>query len=229
MRDETERERSREELQASLAEKDALLKEIHHRVKNNLQVITSLLALQSTAVEDDATRTLFDEAVNRVRAIGDIHDLLYRSPDLARVDFNLYLSRLADNLVSFYDVDGNRIHVRVDAGSVKLPLAQAIPCGLLVNELLTNALKHGFPNGRAGAVLVKLDSDDGECILTVSDDGVGLPPDLAVENTPSLGLRLVSVLANQLRGVLRVHREPETRFTVLFPGSGSEADTTVQQ
>jgi PAS domain S-box-containing protein len=223
MRDDTERQQSREELQRSLAEKEALLKEIHHRVKNNLQVITSLLTLQSTAVEDDGTRALFEEAVNRVRTIGDIHELLYRSPDLARVDFNLYLNQLADHLMSFYAVDRRRIRVSIDGGNAKLTLAQAIPCGLIVNELLTNSLKHAFSDKESGEVQVTLHGENGQCTLTVADNGVGLPPGLNIDNTPSLGLRLVSVLANQLQGELRVHRECGTKFVIVFPGSRPES------
>jgi PAS domain S-box-containing protein len=222
MRDETERRNVKEQLTSSLAEKEVLLKEIHHRVKNNLQVITSLLTLQSDTVEDEHTRKLFDESINRVRTIGDIHELLYRSPELARVDFSFYLKRLAQSLCSFYGVDQSRIAVRVEADDPKLQLAQAIPCGLMVNELLTNSLKHAFFDGRAGEIRVALRCEDGVCLLEVADDGVGLPEDMTVENTMSLGLKLVSVLAQQLGGEVQLHRNSGTRFVVSFPVSGSE-------
>jgi PAS domain S-box-containing protein len=221
MRDETERRRAREQMTSSLIEKEALLKEIHHRVKNNLQVITSLLTLQSDTVEDDAIRTMFEEAVNRVRTIGDIHELLYRSPDLARVDFNLYLNRLAQNLWSFYDVDRNRISVRVNAEKSGLELAKAIPCGLLVNELLTNSLKHAFPEGRSGEIRVTLECEGRRCLLEVTDNGVGVSPEVTIENTTSLGLKLVSVLAQQLQGNVHLDRNGGTRFVISFPDSGS--------
>jgi PAS domain S-box-containing protein len=221
MRDETERRQAKEQMTRSLAEKEALLKEIHHRVKNNLQVITSLLTLQSDTVEDDATRTMFEEAVNRVRTIGDIHELLYRSPDLARVDFDLYLNRLARSLSSFYGVDQTRVAVRVNAQTTGLELAKAIPCGLIVNELLTNALKHGFPEGRSGEIRVTLGCEGGTCVLEVTDNGAGMPDEVTIENTASLGLKLVSVLAQQLGGEVRIHRNPGTRFAVSFPDSSS--------
>ncbi|HYP12940.1 MAG TPA: PAS domain S-box protein, partial [Bryobacteraceae bacterium] len=223
MRDETERQQAKEQLTSSLAEKEVLLKEIHHRVKNNLQVITSLLTLQSDSVEDDATRTMFEEAVNRVRTIGDIHELLYSSPDLARVDFNLYLSRLAKSLSSFYGIDQTRIAVRVTADNTKLELAKAIPCGLIVNELLTNCLKHAFPAGRSGEIRVALQCERGRCLLEVADSGVGVPPEVTIENTTSLGLRLVSVLTQQLQGDVRLDRDGGTRVAISFSDSGSVA------
>lgn len=223
MRDETERRQAKEQITRSLAEKEVLLREIHHRVKNNLQVITSLLMLQSDTVEDDATRTMFEEAVNRVRTIGDIHELLYRSPDLAQVDFNLCLNRLAETLRSFYGIDPNRIAVRVHAQKTRLELVKAIPCGLLVNELLTNALKHGFPEGRSGEIRVTLECARGTCVLEVADNGIGVPHEVTVENTTSLGLKLVSVLAQQLQGELRLERNGGTRFIISFPDSISAA------
>jgi len=223
MRDDTERRQASEQLRNSLEQKEALLKEIHHRVKNNLQVITSLLMLQSDAVDDETTRTMFEEAVNRVRTIGDIHELLYRSPDLARVDFGLYLRRLAHNLISFYGLDPHGTRVIVDTTCEALELASAIPCALIVNELLTNALKHAFPGGRHGEVRLSLHCESGQCVLRVFDDGVGLSSETAVEDTVSLGLKLVSVLARQLNGSFRLESGEGTRCVITFPASGSEA------
>ncbi|HYO80625.1 MAG TPA: PAS domain S-box protein [Bryobacteraceae bacterium] len=215
MRDETERRTTSEQLKASLAEKEVLLKEIHHRVKNNLQVITSLLALQSGTVEDRTVRDMFEDACNRVRSIGEIHELLYRSPDLARVDFGEYLEKLGNNLRDFY---GEPERVRLNTASeVNLPLAQAIPCGLIVNELVTNSFKHAFPNGRSGRVDVFLKCERGKCVLQVSDDGVGVPSHVNFEEMNSLGLTLVSVLAKQLGGDLRVQGTAGTQVSVEFP------------
>ncbi len=218
MRDETERRQASEQLSNSLHEKEALLKEIHHRVKNNLQVITSLLTLQSDTVQDAAIRDMFEEAANRVRTIGDIHELLYRSPELARVDFNLYLNRLAQNLISFYDVNNKRIRVNVSTEDSKLELAKAIPCGLMVNELLTNCLKHAFPEERSGEIRVTMRPEGGQYFLEVSDDGVGMPDGLNADNATSLGLKLVSVLAKQLQGDVRFGRDHGTRAVISFPG-----------
>jgi PAS domain S-box-containing protein len=222
MRDETERRRAKDQMTASLTEKESLLKEIHHRVKNNLQVITSLLTLQSDTVQDDSTRTMFEEAVNRVRTIADIHELLYRSPELARVDFNLYLKRLASSLFSFYDIDQGRIQFLVDAQDIELKIANAIPCGLIVNELLTNSLKHAFPDGRSGQIRISLRCQDTQAFLEVGDNGIGLPPDFDIENSSSLGLKLVSVLARQLQGEVHIDRNEGARFEVSFRLSKSE-------
>ena len=192
MRDETDRRTADEQLKSSLNEKEALLKEIHHRVKNNLQVITSLLSLQSSAVEDQNVREMFDEACNRVRSIGDIHELLYRSPDLAHVDFDTYLHQLAQNLLSFYRVDPNRIRLQIPS-NMDLPLSQAIPCGLIVNELLTNSLNHGFPEPKSGDIRVLLSCEGEECLLEVTDNGIGFPKEFTLGQASSLGLQLVSV------------------------------------
>lgn len=216
MRDETDRRHTQEQLQASLQEKEVLLKEIHHRVKNNLQVITSLLALQSGTVQDQAVRQMFDEAGNRVRSIGEIHELLYRSPDLAHVDFHTYLDRLAHHLLSFYGVDPNRIKVGITT-TVGVPLLQAIPCGLVVNELLTNCLKHAYPEGKSGTIRISLHCASDRCVLEVADDGVGMPSTFDLDRATSLGLKLVAVLARQLGGELRVQGRPGTHVSVLFP------------
>ena len=221
MRDETERRRSSDQLTSSLAEKEVLLKEIHHRVKNNLQVITSLLTLQSDTVPEEGTRQIFAEAVNRVRTIGDIHDLLYLSPDLARIDFNDYLDRLTQNLLSFYGIDRNRIRVSVSAKSGTLDIARAIPCGLIVNELLTNALKHAFPNDRSGEIRVSIRSEGTQCLLEVYDNGIGLPDDALGLKNASLGLRLVTVLARQIQGELRINKNGWTGFEISFPCSAT--------
>ncbi len=227
MRDETERRKADQQLKASLREKEALLKEIHHRVKNNLQVITSLLALQSNAADDQHVRHMFDEAGNRVRSIADIHELLYRSPDLAHVDFESYLHRLAHHLLSFYGVEPQRIRLSISS-NVDVPISQAIPVGLIVNELLTNSLKHGFPDAAPGDIRISLNCEANRCALEVADNGVGLPPGFNFEQGTSLGFKLVSVLARQLRGNLRLQGEKGTHVTVVFPRSeeGSPATTS---
>jgi PAS domain S-box-containing protein len=222
MRDETGRRTADEQLKASLMEKEALLKEIHHRVKNNLQVITSLLSLQSDAVADQNVREMFDEACNRVRSIGDIHELLYRSPDLAHVDFNTYLRELSHHLLSFYRVDPNRIRLNISS-NVRLPLSQAIPCGLIVNELLTNSLKHGFPEPESGDIRMSLNCEEHRCVLEVTDNGVGFPKQFEPEQASSLGLQLVSVLARQLGGELRLNTTPGAQVRIVFPRTERES------
>jgi PAS domain S-box-containing protein len=219
MRDETERRRAEEQLRTSLREKEVLLQEIHHRVKNNLQVITSLLRLQSGHASDESTRGMFEEARNRVQAIAGIHELLYRSPDLARIDFGAYLNRLARDLFSFYGIDTNRLQLAIEVKHTGLGVNKAIPCGLIVNELLTNSLKHGFHDGRQGTVRVSLECLNGECILVVEDDGLGFPEGFDWEQADSLGLQLVKVLSAQLDGSVDVERGTGTCFKISFPSN----------
>ncbi|MBC8167967.1 MAG: PAS domain S-box protein [Bryobacteraceae bacterium] len=223
MRDETEGRQANQQLTASLTEKEALLKEIHHRVKNNLQVITSLLTLQSDAVDNSVVREMFEESVNRVRTIGDLHELLYRSPELASIDFDAYLNLLAQNLFSFYGVDSDRLQISVSAKDMRVDIAKAIPCGLIVNELLTNCLKHGFPAGRTGEIRVSLSCDNEECTLEVSDNGVGMPATLSIARSTSLGLKLVSVLAKQLQGEVYIDGNAGTTVKIQFPFLPPEA------
>ncbi|MBV8867350.1 MAG: PAS domain S-box protein, partial [Acidobacteriaceae bacterium] len=217
MRDETERRRSDEQLRASLHEKEILLQEIHHRVKNNLQVISSLLGLQSEHIADERTRGFFEEARNRVQAIGGIHDLLYRSPDLVHIDFGVYLNRLARDLFSFYRTNEDGLHLAIHVNHASLNIRQAIPCGLIVNELVTNCLKHAFPERRNGTITLSLGCSQGLCLLVVQDNGIGLPEGFDWGQADSLGLQLVQVLTKQLDGVLRVDRTSGTRFEVSFP------------
>lgn len=217
MRDETERREAEEKTAASLLEKEVLLKEIHHRVKNNLQVITSLLTLQSATMEDETVRAKFEEACNRVQTIGDIHALLYRSPELARVDFGLYFHQLGQNLFSFYGIDPGRIRLLITVQNAQLEIAQAIPCGLVVNELLTNCLKHAFPEERAGSILLSLNCESGTCVLEVADNGVGMPAGFQIFETTSLGMKLISVLASQLQGQLVVNGSHGSHVSITFP------------
>ncbi len=221
MRDDTDRRRAEDQLRASLDEKQVLLQEIHHRVKNNLQVINSLLRLQSQHISDESMRGMFEEARHRVQAIAGIHELLYRSPDLARIDFAAYLNRLARDLFSFYGVTDEKIQLALNIAHANLELNQAIPCGLLVNELVTNVLKHAFPGEKRGNLGVRLDCVDDRCILTIEDNSVGLPQGFDWTQSTSLGLQLVQVLTRQLDGVAQVNGDSGTRFEVSFPHSSN--------
>jgi PAS domain S-box-containing protein len=230
LRDETERRNAEQRLQSSLAEKHALLQEVHHRVKNNLQVITSLLSLQADRLENPEVSAAIEDTENRVRAIAALHETLYSSKDLASIEFGSYVDRLVRDLVGFFGAD-EQLKVTIQAQDLVVDISQAIPLGLIVNELVTNTLKHAFPVGRAGTVEIRLrhlpansvephevgsPTDDlGE--ITVKDNGVGLPPDLKLEETPSLGLHLVNVLVRQLEGKLEVAADEGTSFKVRFP------------
>ncbi len=216
-RDITERKRAEEALGTSLREKELLLKEVHHRVKNNLQVISSLLNLQASTVDDGKVRDLFRESQDRIRSMALVHESLYKSGDLARVDFRLYLDRLLASLFNSYRLPGVTCRSLVD--NLHLSVDVAIPCGLIINELATNALKHAFPHDRQGCVSVVLRSiAESTLELEVADNGIGLPAGAAAEpsSSKSLGLHLVRVLADQLGGTLEVDGTAGARFRVEF-------------
>lgn len=228
LRDETERKRAEERLRASLLEKDVLLQEIHHRVKNNLQVVVSLLSLQADRLQRRDVVDVLNETQNRVRAIAGIHETLYSSPDLANISFSSYMNQLIRDLFSFYHVSASKIDLQIDTDDVVLDITQAIPLGLIVNELLTNALKHAFPEGHTGSVWARLHYlpeipisertlDEGSAVLTVEDNGVGLPEGFDIQHQDSMGVYLVRVLTRQLRGSVHVSQDGRTQFRVVFP------------
>jgi two-component sensor histidine kinase len=198
-----------------------LLKEIHHRVKNNLQVISSLLNLQARYLPDPAARAIFSQSQNRVQSIALVHERLYESADLSHVNFAKYVVVLLDNIFDTYGATNRGISKVIDVGDVNLTVDVAIPCGLIVNEVVTNALKHAFPDGRAGTVRVSLSERSEETMeLTIQDDGVGIPPDIDPLNTVSLGLDLVVTFAEQLNAKMDIVREGGTSFRFRFPKAG---------
>jgi two-component sensor histidine kinase len=203
-------------------EKDLLLREIHHRVKNNLQVITSLLSLQSNKVSDPKTRALLRESQNRVRAMAMVHETLYRSDDLHAVDCAEYVRALAGPLYQSYGLKPGAVELRIQVPpGTRISLETATPFGLIVNELISNALKHAFPDGRKGEILVKLEPlGESSYRLLVWDDGIGFPPDLEPRRTQSLGLRLVEALAEQVDGTVRLTRGYGTKFEVTLRDHG---------
>jgi len=215
MRDVTRRARIEQQIKTSLQEKEALLREIHHRVKNNLQVISSLLALQARAVADDSTRKMFHESRDRIHSMALLHESLYKSDNLARIDFPEYIQQLADHLFRSYGVAAERIHLRTELDPVFLNMDNAVPCGLLINELISNSLKYAFPNG-GGEIYVSVRGVDDRVTLTVADDGVGLPAGFDWANARSLGLRLVRTLAEQLDATLEHGDGSGTRFQLTF-------------
>jgi two-component sensor histidine kinase len=197
----------------ALEEKEVLLKEIHHRVKNNLQVISSLLKLKAKGLKDHAARKPLDESQDRVHSIALVHDLLYHSASVAEIDFEEYLQKLVERLVSTYGAPADT--VKVDGDEVRLDIDTAIPCGLLVTELVTNALRHAFPHGNAGQVAVEMQRKNGNYILSVSDNGVGMPE---VLRPGSLGLTLVESLVRQLQGSHECERSGGgTKHRISFP------------
>jgi two-component system, sensor histidine kinase PdtaS len=222
LRDITARKIADEAIRASLREKEVLLKEIHHRVKNNLQVVSSLLGLQSRTMDDLATRRKFQESQNRVHSMALVHESLYQSENLSEIDFPSYIDQLATHLLRSYGVDSQRVHIAASIDNLRLTMDTAIPCGLIINELVSNSLKYAFPDGRTGTVRIEMrQQDDHEIRLDVSDDGVGLPEGVSFSSTKSLGLRLVRTLSDQLSAKLEMQREGGARITLTFqPGVG---------
>jgi two-component sensor histidine kinase/PAS domain-containing protein len=218
LEDITEQKLADEQLHKSLAEKELLLKEVHHRVKNNLQVISSLLSLQSSATSDRKALEMFMESQDRVRSMAMVHERLYQSPDLASIDFSEYVQSLVSHLCRVYASAARPVNVQVDIRTSSLGVDEAISCGLIINELVSNSLKHAFPEGRSGAVWVRLDSKpDRFLVLTVGDDGVGLPVGFSIEEAETLGLQLVKTLAEQLDGSIDITTVKGAEFRVTFP------------
>ncbi|HNW58580.1 MAG TPA: histidine kinase dimerization/phosphoacceptor domain -containing protein [bacterium] len=210
-----ERHKVEENLRTSLAEKEVLLKEIHHRVKNNMQVITSLLNMQARTIEDPQVRSLFTESQNRVKSMALIHEKLYQSQDLTHIPFSAYLDSLTAHLRNSFN--NNQVEITIAAGEISLGIDQAIPCGLIINELVCNALKYAFPAGRTGRIDIRLHPLDGNRLeLEVVDDGIGLPAGFDPAAVKSLGYQLVSALTRQMHGELQVTGTPGTRVTIHF-------------
>lgn len=211
----SERKKTMEQIRRSLEEKETLLKEIHHRVKNNLQIISSLLRMQSRRPLDEATLILFQESQNRVQSMALIHEQLYQSPDLSQIDFGEYIRSLTDNLFRCYGV--SRVALNIKTNGLKLTLDTAIPCGLIINELVSNSLKYAFPQGRKGDINIFLQSTaDNTVTLTVSDSGIGIPETLDWQNSNSLGLRIVRNLTKQLKGNISLDCSNGTTFHIVF-------------
>lgn len=219
-----ERKRADEKLQASLKEKEILLKEIHHRVKNNLQIISSLLKLQSSYIEDEQALTMFKDSQNRIRSMALIHEKLYQAKDLSKIDFSEYIHDLTHTLMRSYSAHSQAVRLNVDIRNIRLSIDTAIPCGLIINELVSNAFKHAFPSSQPeGEISIKLHSiSDGKFILSVRDNGVGFPPHLDFQNTETLGLELVCTLTAQLEGEIQLFRDQGTEFIITFSDIGEE-------
>jgi two-component sensor histidine kinase len=214
-----DRAAAEKQLQSSVREKEVLIREVHHRVKNNMQIVASLLYLQARASRekmDPAAREAFNKSQNRIKAMAAIHDRLYRARDLSSIDFGKYLRSLVADLLKSYQA-GGRVKAQVEVASLYLTIDQAIPCGLIVNELLTNCLKHAFPDGRAGTIEIRMQTlPDGGRELTVEDDGVGFAANQGPEKTGSMGLTLVGDLAAQLDGEVSIEDRGGTRARVYF-------------
>ncbi|MDF1526443.1 MAG: histidine kinase dimerization/phosphoacceptor domain -containing protein [bacterium] len=216
-RDITQDRHSEDILRSSVREKEVLLQEIHHRVKNNLQVISGLMDLQSYHITDDSVKGVYKESRNRVITMALIHEELYQSRNLAQVDYGTYIRNLVNNLFKSYAVDLGKVKLNIQAENMLMVVDTGIPCGLIINELITNAFKHAFPDGREGEVtIIFRQAGEGKFHLEVNDDGVGIPEDIDIRKTQSLGLQLVTMLVEQLSGEMRINSDKGTSFVIEF-------------
>ncbi|MCE5214816.1 MAG: PAS domain S-box protein [Methanobacterium sp.] len=217
VQDITDLKMAEEKLKESLSEKEMLLKEIHHRVKNNLMIISSLLNLQSGYLKDEESKGLFQESENRARSMALIHERLYQSTDLKNIDFGEYIETLVNELFLNYTDGSGRINLKINKEEIGMDINTAIPLSLIVNELVTNSLKHAFPEDRTGDIEIDFHSKDDKYELIVKDNGVGLPEDLDYTRTDSLGMQLVTSLTAQIDGEIEMERTEGTTFKIILP------------
>jgi PAS domain S-box-containing protein len=215
-------EQALEQIKTSLREKEVLLKEIHHRVKNNMQVITSLLSLQSRTIGDGQALAVFQDSQNRVKSMALIHETLYQSKDLSRINFAEYLQKLVAHVARSYRVRPDAVRINVSVDDISLPIDTAVPCGLIINELASNSLKYAFPADAAGEVNITFAAAGARYVLRVSDTGVGLPAGFDPERGKSLGMKLVRMLTSQLGGELEWRNGVGTTFEITFPEEKGE-------
>ncbi len=215
----SDRKESEAKLQASLREKELLLKEIYHRVKNNLQVIYSLLNLQSRKVSDPAALSVLRDSQSRVRAMALVHEKLYKSPDLTRIDLADYIHSLAYSLLETYHSGSNHIALRLEIEPYSLDIETALPCGLILTELISNSLKYAFPEGRPGEIAIASSlNPDHQVLLRVGDNGIGLSNGFDLGRVSSLGLSLVQNLVKQIKGEVTILPRPVgSAFQITFP------------
>jgi len=211
-----QRQEAEKKLQASYDEKVMLLKEIHHRVKNNLQIIASLLNLQSRYIKDESTLAAIRESQNRVKAMALVHEKLYRAEDISHISLNDYIRFLGTNLFQFYDARSRGIQFTLEIHDVNVDIDVAIPLGLILNELISNSLKHAFPEGRKGEIAISVKKENHTLTVLYRDTGIGIPAEMDWRNTRSLGLRLVNTLVDQMNGTVELDRSSGTQFTMVL-------------
>jgi PAS domain S-box-containing protein len=222
IRDITERKRAEERIRVALKEKEVLLKEIHHRVKNNLQIVSSLLFLQASRTEQPGVVSALEESRNRIKSMALIHERLYQSSDFARIDMGAYTRNLVTDLQHSYKIEESAVRLTLNLESIPFDITEAIPCGLIVNELVSNALKHAFPKGKEGEIAIQLlRGTTNQVALTVSDNGIGFPAHVDFRKSPSLGLTLINSLVEQLEGAIELDQKGGSTFTITFNVSGT--------
>ena len=212
----TKRKRNEDQVKKSLVEKEILLKEIHHRVKNNLQIIGSLLNFQTKFIKDKDALEKFKISQNRIKSIALIHEKLYQTKNVSRIEFENYVKSLASHIFSVFGADTGNISYKINANNVFLSVDNAIPCGLIINELITNSLKHAFPDNRKGLVTIDMEYKNTNYFLTVSDNGVGISKDVDTGNSNTLGMQLIKTLLVQLNAEMVLNNENGTSFSIVF-------------
>ena len=211
-----------ESIRRSLDEKETLLKEVHHRVKNNLQIVSSLLRMQARRFEHERDRQRVLESENRIRSMALVHEMLYASSGLSEIDFADYVSRLAHRLRTAFGEHATGVDLVIDASDSVLDLDTAVHLGLILNELISNALKHAFPSGRSGSITVRLDEDEHGLHVTVQDDGVGLPEGFELENIQTLGVQLVRAVSTQIGADMEFRTNGGTFVRISVPAQGGK-------
>lgn len=205
-----------ENFRTSLEEKELLLRELHHRVKNNMQIISSLLSLQTHHIKDERDLKIFESSQNRVKTMSLIHDELYSSQDFSHINISEYIQNLTKELLTSHIEDPGRVKLKVNVEDVKMELETAIPLGLLINEIVANSVNHAFPNYQNGKIIVELKRDNDVFLLKISDDGIGIPQSIDFKKAETLGFQLINSLVNQLDGQIEMHTNNGTTFTVKF-------------
>ena len=212
----SEKRQAEEKIVESLREKEILLKEVHHRVKNNMQVISSILNLQSSYVKDKNTLNILKESQNRIKSMAFIHESLYQTKDFSKINFSEYVTNLSRNLVHSYEVMEGKILLNLNVQNIFLNLDQSIPCGLIINELISNSLKYAFKGKKRGIITVEIKQKADNIVMSISDNGAGLPKKIDFRNTDSLGLQLVVTLTEQIDGTISLDNKKGTKFTIRF-------------
>lgn len=210
---------SEEKLKGSLQEKEVLLKEVHHRVKNNLQIIISLIRLQANKVSDEALNSHLNETLNRIKSIAIVHEMLYRSEDLSHIEFREYINKITDSLKTIYADKTKGLNIKVYSDDVYFTVDKAVPCAIIINELVTNSIKHAFNHTHEGVISVSMNRENGYYSMKIADNGSGLEHDFRFQHSDSLGMNLVSSLADQLDAEVNIENHVGTAFCFRFPSN----------
>jgi len=216
VRDVSRNKMTEEQIKESIEEREILIKEVHHRVKNNLQIISSLINLQTRYLSNQNSIIQLKETKNRVISMALIHEILYQSESVSRINFQKYINSLVKNLVNAYKVDTDRIEIEIRADDIYLDLQKGIPCSLIMNELISNCFKYAFPDKKPGKIIISLKKQDEEYTLIIKDNGIGLPSDIDFETTKTVGLQLVNVLTIQIKGEVSYKNDDGVEFVLKF-------------